>query len=551
MTPNRPWLIHYAPGGAHAPHHVAPEWIARFRGLFDEGWKVLRERIFENQRRLGVLLTNAVLTPWPDTLPRWSSLSADQRRHYALQAEMFAAYLAYSDHEIGHVIHAVRDAGQIENTLIIYISGDKGGSAEGQLYSTPYEVAFFNGVEIPVKQQLPYIDAWGSDATSPNLAVGWTWAFTTPYRWTKQITSHSGGTRNDMAISWPARITDRGGIRHQFHHVIDIVPTILEAIGISEPRSVIGIAQRPIEGTIMLYSFDAANAGSRSRRRTQHFEVVGHRGIYHDGWYANTTPPTPPWDSGGQVPEDVVNGDASEHCNFDEDPTQSRDVAAQHPERLHDMQQRFMEEATRFNVLPLDNADLPRLIAQRPGPAAGRNEFVYRRPGGGRLANAAQSLLNCAFRLEAEVVVPAGGASGVIATHGARFAGWGFYLLGGRPISTWNILNMEWVHWEAGEALAPDRHSIAFETQPEAAGLPMGRGGTGALTVNGREIARCSMSRTVPCAMLGDETFDAGLDKGSSVDDRDYQTPSTFTGRLERLVVTLGETTLPRPKARE
>ena len=545
VTPSRPWFIHYAPGGAHAPHHPTPEWIARFRGQFDEGWEVIRERIFASQQRLGVLPPNAVLPPWPDTLPRWSSLSADERRLFARQAEVFAAYLAYTDHEIGRVIAAVRDAGQLDNTLIIYISGDNGGSAEGQLAGTPNEFAFFNGVQIPVERQLPAIDAWGSDSTYPNLAVGWTWAFGTPYRWTKQVASHFGGTRNGMAISWPRRIPDRGGIRHQFHHVIDIAPTILDAIGIPEPRSVNGIAQRPMEGISMLYTFDAANAGVRSRRRTQHFEMLAHRGIYQDGWYANTTPPTLPWETTGHAPEDVVNGYAWELYNLDEDPTQSRNLAAQHPERLRDLQQLFLVEAARHQVLPLDNSALPRLITQRPGPAAGRQEFVYRGPGGGLPANAAPSLLNRAYRIVAEIEVPAGGANGVLATHGGRFAGWAFYLRDGRPVFTWNLLDMERVKWEASEALPPGRHTVAFEFEPDAAGPPVGRGGTGTLTVNGQAVAQGAMSRTIPFAVQGDESFDIGDDTGSSVDERDYRTPFAFTGRLERLAVTVGQSTVP------
>jgi arylsulfatase len=551
VAPGRPWFIHYAPGGAHAPHHPTPEWIARFRGRFDEGWEAVRERIFANQQRLGVLPPNAVLPPWPDTLPRWSSLSADERRLYARQAEVFAAYLAYTDHEIGRVIQAVRDAGQVDNTLIIYVSGDNGGSAEGQRHGTPNEFAFFNGVEIPVDRQLPFLDAWGSDGTYPNLAAGWTWAFDTPYRWTKQVASHFGGTRNGMAIAWPARIADRGGIRHQFHHVIDIVPTILDAIGIPEPRSVNGVAQRPIEGVSMLYTFDAANAAAPSRRRIQHFEMLGHRGIYRDGWYANTTPPTPPWESSGQAPEDVVNGYAWELYNLAQDPTQSRDLAAQYPERLRDLQQLFLVEAARHQVLPLDNSSLSRLITLRPGPAAGRREFVYRGPGGGHQAAVAPSLLNRAYRLTAEIEVPAGGAAGVLATHGGRFAGWGFYLLDGRPVFTWNLLDLERVRWEAPEGLPAGRHVIAFAFQPDASGPPVGRGGTGILSVNGREVARRAMARTIPFAVQGDETFDVGLDTGSSVDDRDYRTPFAFTGRLERLVVTLGESTLPRAAAHD
>jgi arylsulfatase len=549
VAPGRPWFIHYAPGGAHAPHHPTPEWIARFRGQFDEGWEVARERIFANQQRLGVLPPNAVLPPWPDSLPRWSTLTPDQRRLYARQAEVFAAYLAYTDHEIGRVIQAVRDAGQIDNTLIIYISGDNGGSAEGQVHGTPNEVAFFNGVEIPVEQQLPFIDAWGGDRTYPNLAVGWTWAFGTPYRWTKQVASHFGGTRNGMAISWPRRIADRGGIRHQFHHVVDVAPTILEAIGIPEPRVVNGVAQRPIEGISLLYTFDAADAQAPSRRRTQHFEMLGHRAIYHDGWYANTTPPTLPWQSSGHLPEDVVNGYAWELYNLEEDPTQSRNLAAEYRDRLRDLQQLFLMEAARHQVLPLDNSSLARLITPRPGPSAGRRDFVFRGPGAGLQASVAPSLLNRPYRLTAEIEVPAGGAEGVIATHGGRFAGWGFYLLQGRPVFTWNLLDLERIRWEAPQPLPPGRHSIAFEFEPDQAGPPVGRGGTGTLLVNGRPVARQAMTRTLPFAVQADETFDVGLDTGSSVDERDYRAPFRFSGRLERLLVTLGDSTLAGPPA--
>jgi arylsulfatase len=273
--------------------------------------------------------------------------------------------------------------------------------------------------------------------------------------------------------------------------------------------------------------------------------MLAHRGIYHDGWYANTTPPVLPWQSGGQLPEDVVNGYSWELYNLEQDPTQSRNLATQFPDRLRDLQQRFLIEAARHQVLPLDNSSLPRLITQRPGPSAGRREFVYRATGTSLLGSVAPSLLNRAYRLVAEIEVPAGGANGVIATHGGRFAGWGFYLLGGRPVFTWNLLDMERVRWEAPNALPPGRHTIAFEFQPEASGAPVGRGGTGTLSVNGQVVTRQAMARTLPFAVQGDETFDVGLDTGSSVDDRDYRTPFPFTGRLERFVVMLGDSTLP------
>ena len=544
-APGRPWLMHYAPGGTHAPHQPTPDWINRFRGQFDEGWEVLRERIFANQRRLGVLPPNAELTPWPDDLPRWSSLSDDERRLFARQVEVYAAYLAYTDHEIGRVIEAVEAAGQLDNTLIIYISGDNGASSEGQLRGTPNEVAYFNGIQTPVAQQLALLDQWGTDRTYNHMSAGWAWAFATPYRWVKQVASHFGGTRNGMAIAWPRRIAERGGIRHQFHHVIDVVPTILEAAGIREPVAVNGIQQRPIEGISMAYTFDAAAAEAPSRRRTQHFEMFGHRGIYHDGWYANTTPPTPPWDSTAQPPADVVNGYAWELYDLAADPAQAHDLAAREPARLRALQQMFLVEAARYQVLPMDNSTITRLLARRPGPAAGRQEFTYRGPGVGLTSDSAPSLVNRAYRVTAEIEVPAGGATGVLATQGGRFGGWGFYLREGRPVWTWNLLDIQRVKWEGAEALPPGRHSLVFEWMPDAAGPPLGRGGTGRLSVNGRVVAEHPMPQSIPFYLQWDEPFDVGYDTGTPVDDRDYQVPFAFTGRLERLTVTLGESTLP------
>ncbi len=287
VTPNRPWFVKYAPGGVHAPHHAPPEVIARFKGRFDKGYEALREEIFANQKRLGVLPANARLSPWPDSIPRWNSLSADEKRMFARQMEVFAAFLAHTDEEIGRVIDHVEATGQRDNTLIIYISGDNGGSSEGQLRGTPNEVAYFNGIETPVAEQLKLYDAWGSRLTYNHMAAGWAWAMSTPYRWVKQVPTHFGGTRNGMAISWPARIRDQGGIRHQFHHVVDIFPTILEAVGVPVPRQVNGVDQVPLAGVSMAYLFDKANARAPSQRRTQYFEMFAGRAIYHDGWIAN------------------------------------------------------------------------------------------------------------------------------------------------------------------------------------------------------------------------------------------------------------------------
>ena len=291
IDPQKPFFCYYVPGGTHAPHHPTPEWIEKISDmhLFDKGWNELREPIFANQKRLGVIPQDAKMTPWPDKLlKRWEQLTPDEKKMFIRQVDVFAAYVAYTDYEIGRVIQAVEDMGKLDNTLIIYINGDNGTSAEGQLIGTPNEVAMFNGVQVPVEDQLKYFyDAWGTDRTYNHMAVGWAWAFDTPFSWTKQIASHLGGVRQGMAVSWPGHIKDVGGIRNQFHHIIDVVPTILEGRGIHAPDYVDGIKQSPIEGVSFAYTFDKANASAPSRHKTQYFEMMGDHAIYHEGWIAS------------------------------------------------------------------------------------------------------------------------------------------------------------------------------------------------------------------------------------------------------------------------
>jgi arylsulfatase A-like enzyme len=340
------------------------------------GWNAMREEIFANQKRLGVIPENAQLTPWPDSLPKWDSLSADQKKLFARQAEVYAAYTAYTDFEIGRVIQEVRDQGKIDNTLIIFIEGDNGTSPEGTLSGTPNQYTAYNGIlDFPIPDQLKFYDAWGSAATYPHMAVAWSWAFDTPFRWTKQVASHFGGTRQGLAISWPGHISDTGGIRNQFAHIIDIAPTILEAAGIKAPETVDGIPQKPIEGTSMAYTFDKANADAPTRHTTQYFEMVSNRGIYHDGWYANTTPPVAPWILNAPMP--AVADYKWELYNLSEDYSQSNDLAAKMPDKLKEMQALFDQEATKYNVYPLDNTQFARAIAPRPSATAGQTTFTY------------------------------------------------------------------------------------------------------------------------------------------------------------------------------
>jgi arylsulfatase A-like enzyme len=541
IAPDKPFFVYYVPGATHAPHHPTKEWIEKFKGKFDHGYNEERERIFENQKRLGVIPANAKLTAWPDSVPKWDTLSADEKKLFARQAEVYAAYMAYTDHEIGRVIQAVEDMGKFDNTLIIYIGGDNGASPEGTTLGTPNEFATFNSVVIPVAEQLKYYDSWGSDETFPHYAVGWAWAFGTPFKWTKQVASHFGGTRQGMAMSWPKRITDAGGIRHQFHHVIDIMPTILEATGVQIPDTVNGVPQKPVEGLSMMYTFDKANTNAPSVRKTQYFEMLAMRGLYHEGWMASTTPPFVPWAAfeglPQKAPKDIMNGYTWELYNLADDPTQADDIAAKYPEKLAEMQKIFMTEAAKYNVLPLDNRSLPRFLSPRPSATAGRSLFTY----SSELANVpkggAPSILDRSYTITAEVEMPQGGTDGMLVTDGGRFGGYGLYILKGKPVFVYNFVNLERFRWEAKDALSPGKHTIVFDFKYD--GLGFGHGGSGTLTVDGKVVDRKDIPKTLPFLFPEDETFDVGVDTRTPIDDRDYQVPFRFQGKLVKLTVEL------------
>ena len=371
---DQPFFIYYVPGAVHAPHHPTPEWIKKISDmhLFDKGWNELRDTIFANQKKLGVIPQDAKLTPWPDDLlKRWDQLTPDEKKLFLRQVDVFAAYWAYSDHEIGRLIQQIEDMGKLDNTLIIYIAGDNGNSAEGTLVGTPNEIASLQGVDVPVAEQLKYFyDFWGTDKTYPHMAVPWTWAFDTPFSWTKQIASHWGGVRQGMAISWPKVIKDKGSIRNQFHHVIDIVPTILEATGIEAPAAVDGIPQKPIEGVSMMYTFEENNANAPSRHKTQYFEMMGDHAIYHDGWIASTKVMRTPWQGLGAVSQDPA-GFPYELYDVSKDWTQYENVAAKHPEKLKELEKLFWTEADKYQVLPLDATFATRAAGSTPKSCRG------------------------------------------------------------------------------------------------------------------------------------------------------------------------------------
>jgi arylsulfatase A-like enzyme len=599
-APEKPFFVYYVPGGTHSPHQPKKEWIEKFKGKFDMGWEKLREEIFTNQKRLGVIPATAQLTPWPDDLPKWDSLSAVKKKLYARQAEVFAGYAAYTDYEIGRVIQSVEDTGKLDNTLIIYISGDNGTSAEGTLSGTFNQLTAYNGIlDAPEPLQLLHFANWGSDKTYAHMAVGWAWAFDTPFKWTKQVASHFGGTRQGMVISWPGRIKDGGGIRTQFHHMIDIVPTILEATGIRAPEEVNGIKQKPIEGVSMVYTFDQANANAPSKRDTQYFEMAGNRAIYHDGWIAATTPPAPPWVMGTAKMPEVVNSYQWELYNITEDYSEYNNLASSNPAKLHELQTLFLTEAVKYNVFPMDNSAFTRLLTPRPSAVAGRTVFTYSGENSGIPVGNAPSILDRDHTITADVTIPEGGAEGMIATLGGRFGGYGLCLsrsfnwwfherlfrriglwlfvvglllawlskknrwsrlghallifamvwvvvvfaagmLGigrGKPVFLYNLLDLERFKWE-GRALSAGKHTIVFNFKYDGPGPA--KGGTGVLTVDGKEVDRKSIAHTIPLLMSIDETFDVGVDTRTAVDDFEYQVPFRFNGKIDKLTYNLG-----------
>ena len=549
IAPSKPFFIKYAPGATHAPHHPTPEWLKKISDLhlFDDGWNKVRERIFENQKRLGVVPQNTQLEPWPtEFIKNWDDCTPEEKKLFIKQVEVFAAYAAYSDHEIGRVIQTIEDMGKLDDTLVIYINGDNGTSAEGGPTGTPNEVAFFNGVAVPVAAQMKWYDAWGTEQTYNHMSAGWSWAFDTPFSWFKQNASKLGGIRQNMAVSWPRRIKDKGGLREQFLHVIDVVPTILEATGIPAPEVVDGIPQKPIEGTSFAYTFDAENAAAPSKHRTQYFEMMGQWALYHDGWLLSTKVNRAPWEAFGAANPDPLNIQALELYDLTKDFSQTQNVAAQFPDKVTAMKEMFVAEARKYQVLPLDASVAGRIASPKPNITAGRTEFVYTKPMVGLPQGDSPALLNSSYTITADITVPDNGAEGMLLTSGGRFAGYGFYLLEGKPVFLWNLIDLERVKWEGADALAPGRHTVEFDFKYDGLGVGtlafnnlsgLGRSGTGTLKVDGRVVAEKTMPKTLPMILQWDESFDVGSDTLTGVNDADYKPPFALTATLHKLTI--------------
>jgi arylsulfatase len=546
LAPDKPFFAYYSPGLCHAPHHAPKEWIAKFKGKFDQGWDKVREETLARQIELGVVPVGTKLTQRPKEIPAWESLTADQKKLYAHMMEVYAGCLAYCDSNIGRVIQAVEDTGALDNTLIIFIMGDNGASGEGTLQGLSNEVGVAaNSVEESIPYLLSVMDDLGGPLTYNHYPVGWAHAMDSPFQWTKQVASHFGGTRNGLVISWPKRIKDRGGLRSQFCHIIDIVPTILEAAGVTAPTMLNGVKQTPIEGTSLVYTFDDAKAPTR--HKTQYFEMLCNRGIYHDGWIASTHPLRLPWAKAqpgapGADPDDFK----WELYNVAEDFSQATDLAAKNPDKLKELQAIFDVEAKKYNIYPLDATFAERAdVSIRPSLTRGRSTFTYY-PGTIRVPEgAAPDTKNKDFTVTAEVEIPDGGADGVIITQGGRFGGWGLLLMGGKPEFDYAFSNQKQHKYRVAskEKLSPGKHTLKFDFKYDGPGY--GKGGTGTLSVDGKQVAEGKIERTIPVRFSLDETLDVGMDTGTPViEDYVDKMPFKFTGALKKVVIELGKSGL-------
>jgi arylsulfatase A-like enzyme len=536
VAPQKPWFVYYATGTAHAPHHAPKEWIAKYKGKFDQGWDKVREETLARQIKLGVVPEGAKLTERPKEIPAWDSLDADRKRLYARMMEVYAGALSHADHQIGRLIDYLEETGQRDNTLVIFLMGDNGASAEGTLQGTTNEIGVNQGVVEDIPFLLSMIDELGGPKCYNHYPVGWAHAMDSPMQWTKQVASHFGGSRNGLVISWPAKIKEKGGLRSQFCHVIDIVPTIYEAIGITPPDVLDGVEQKPIEGVSLMYSFNDEKAPTR--RPVQYFELVGNRAIYKDGWMASTTPLRLPWLVSAEVDPDDFKW---ELYNINEDFSQSNNLASKHPEKLKELQAAFDAEAKKYNVYPLDSSFAARFVTSiRPSLATGRSEFLYY-PGMIRIPEgSAPDFKNKSWTVAAEVDIPKEGASGVLATMGGRYGGWGLWLDDSRPRFAFALSNQPAHKFRAAsdQAISPGHHVVRVRFKYDGGGI--GKGGVATLFVDEKQVAECKVTQTLPVRFSLDETFDVGMDTGTPVvEDYTDKMPYAFTGTLNRLGVVL------------
>jgi arylsulfatase A-like enzyme len=534
LTPDKPFYIYFATGATHAPHHCPKDYIAKYKGQFDQGWDKLREETLARQIKLGVVPEGTKLTKRPAEIPAWDTLTADQKKLFARQMETFAGFAEHTDHEIGRLVQAIEEMGELDNTLFFYIVGDNGSSAEGGPDGTYNEMLALNGIISDISSQLPHLEEWGGPTTFPHFSIGWAHAGNTPFQWTKQVASHFGGTRNPLVVHWPERIKPDGQVRSQFHHVIDVAPTVLEAAGIPQPKSVDGTVQRPMDGVSMLYTF--ADAKANDRHTTQYFEMFGNRAIYHDGWVAATRHSIP-WLI-AKLPS--FDEDRWELYHVAEDFSQASDLAAKNPQKLKELQERFAKEAIRNHVFPLDDRRVERFnaaIAGRPDLIGDRTSLTLYEGMTGIAENAFINIKGRSHAITAEVEVPEKGASGVIIAQAGRFAGWSLYMKEGCVHEVYNYGGLARTTVSSPDALKPGKHTILYEFVYDG-GKP-GSGGISRLSVDGKRVAEERVPRTMPYAYSGDEGVDVGTDNETPVTDDYREGDNKFTGTIHKVKVEL------------
>jgi arylsulfatase len=539
LTPDQPFFMYFAPGATHAPHHVPTDWIEKNKGRFNQGWDKVREETFARQKELGVIPQDAVLTERPAEIPAWDDMPEELKPVLVREMEVYSAFMEYTDEHVGRLFDAVEDLSIMDDTLIYYIIGDNGASAEGTINGAFNEMANFNGmaaVETP-EFLLGKMDELGSPTSYNHYAVGWAWSMNTPFQWTKQVASHWGGTRNGTIVHWPGGIAEPGGVRSQFAHVIDVAPTILEAAGLPEPTVVNGVMQSPMEGTSMLYSF--ADQAAPERHDLQYFEMFGNRGIYHQGWSAVTKHRTP-WEMvGGNVP--AFDDDIWELYDGSTDWSQADDLSGKDPDKLLELQRLWLIEATKYNVIPLDDRTAERAnadLAGRPQLMRGSRQLLY--GGMGRLSeNSVLNIKNKSFSVTASVTVPDGGAEGVIIAQGAKFGGWAVYAKDGRARFTYNVLGIREFTTEATEPIPAGDHQVRMEFAYDGGG--MAKGGDVTLYYDGTKVGEGRVDATQPMIFSADETTDIGRDTGTAVASAYTPQTSAFTGGIDWVEIDLGD----------
>ena len=529
LSPEKPFFVYFAPGATHAPHHVPKAWTEKYKGKFDQGWDKLREQTLERQIKMGIVPQGTKLAPKPSDIRDWDKLSADEKKLFARQMEVYAGFAEQTDYETGRLISAIKDLGEMDNTVIIFIAGDNGASAEGQMNGMFQEMTYFSGVAETVPDMLKHYNDWGEPSTYPHFAAGWAVAMDAPFSWTKQVASDFGGTRNGMIIQWPAGIKAKGELRSQFGHVIDIAPTIYEITKIPSPKMVNGIEQDPIEGTSLAYTFNDANAAEQ--HQTQYFEMFGNRGVYNDGWFARTIH-RPAWK---QKPLNTLQEDKWELYNTKEDFSLMNDLSAQNPDKLKDMQTLFMKEAEKYHVLPLDDRLLERINAElmgRPTVMGNRTSVTYGEGMKGMGVDIFIDLRNKSYTITAEVTVDQKG-NGVIVCQGGRFGGLSLYMKDGKPAFSYNYLGLESTRIMASEALKPGNYLMKYDFAYDGGG--MGKGGVGVITINDKKVAEGRIVKTQPGLFSVDDLADIGIDDGTHV--ADYGKSSKFNGKISYVTI--------------